>query len=316
MQGSRQVLRLTALAAVIVLGVAASALGQGATGTITGIVKDAQGGVMPGATVTITSDTRGTHLAPVVTGGAGDFVVPNIAADTYTVQIEMPSFRTLAPGRRRGEFGIDRRAWHDHDRRRRHDRSGQRCGRDAAGADGERRTIVHGDHGVGRESAAAGPHLRAVAVAGAGRRGDTRRAEPGDACRRRWRRQLHARWRDGHGSGHQSSGHAHQRRVARGSQARHLDVSGRVRALRRTANQRRHQERHQPVPRLGVSGDAQFRLELESPDQHRQRRSEAERRSDGLRVLGRRSGRTAGRPEQAVLLLQPRSQSAHRSAAT
>ncbi len=95
MQGSRQVLRLTALAAVFVLGATASALGQGATGTISGTVKDAQGGVVPGATVTIISDTRGTLLAPVITGASGDFVVPNITADTYTVQIEMPSFRTL-----------------------------------------------------------------------------------------------------------------------------------------------------------------------------------------------------------------------------
>ena len=33
--------------------------------------------------------------APVVTNGSGDFVFPNIAADTYTIQVEMPSFKTL-----------------------------------------------------------------------------------------------------------------------------------------------------------------------------------------------------------------------------
>ena len=58
-------------------------------------MKDAQGGVIPGATVTMISDTRGTTSAPVVTNTDGDFVVPNIAADTYTIQVEMPSFRTL-----------------------------------------------------------------------------------------------------------------------------------------------------------------------------------------------------------------------------
>jgi hypothetical protein len=79
----------------IVLGLAAAAAAQGVTGTLTGTVKDSQGGVIPGATVTIISDSRGTSMAPVVTSSDGGFVVPNIAADNYTVQVEMPSFRTL-----------------------------------------------------------------------------------------------------------------------------------------------------------------------------------------------------------------------------
>jgi Carboxypeptidase regulatory-like domain len=71
------------------------ALGQGITGTILGTVKDTQGGVIPGATVTIISETQKTVSAPVVTNESGDFVVPNVTADTYTVQVEMPSFRSL-----------------------------------------------------------------------------------------------------------------------------------------------------------------------------------------------------------------------------
>jgi len=84
-----------ALAIALLLGVAASAGAQGVTGTITGTVKDAQGGVIPGATVTLISDTRGTTSAPAISNASGDFVFPNVTADTYTVQIEMPSFRTL-----------------------------------------------------------------------------------------------------------------------------------------------------------------------------------------------------------------------------
>ena len=72
---------------------------QGITGTITGTVKDAQGGVVPGATVTLTSESRGTVSTPVTTNATGDFVFPNLTADTYTVQIEMPSFRTLRRGK-------------------------------------------------------------------------------------------------------------------------------------------------------------------------------------------------------------------------
>src|SRR5262245_33914861 len=71
------------------------ALAQGITGTILGTVKDALGGVIPGATVTIVSETQKTMSAPVLTNETGDFVVPNVMADTYTVQIEIASFRTL-----------------------------------------------------------------------------------------------------------------------------------------------------------------------------------------------------------------------------
>jgi hypothetical protein len=91
----RQVMRFTAAAGAVVFSLAASVAAQGVSGTITGTVKDAQGAVIPGATITIVSDTRGTISAPVISNAAGDFVVPNVTADTYTVQVEMPSFRTL-----------------------------------------------------------------------------------------------------------------------------------------------------------------------------------------------------------------------------
>ena len=37
------------------------------TGTVSGTIKDAQGGVVPGATIALVSQTRGTKMAPVVT---------------------------------------------------------------------------------------------------------------------------------------------------------------------------------------------------------------------------------------------------------
>jgi hypothetical protein len=70
-------------------------LAQGATGTINGSVRDAQGGVIPGATVTLISEARNTRSAPAVTNERGEFVIANVAADTYTIQVEMASFRTL-----------------------------------------------------------------------------------------------------------------------------------------------------------------------------------------------------------------------------
>jgi hypothetical protein len=82
-------------ALIVLLTIAPPARAQLTTGTVLGTVKDPQGAVIPGATVTLTSDTRGTTSAPVVTGANGDFVFVNVAADTYTVEVTLGSFKTL-----------------------------------------------------------------------------------------------------------------------------------------------------------------------------------------------------------------------------
>src|SRR2546425_10116379 len=94
--GCKVVRRLfAASAACLLLAVPAAAPAQGVSGTVSGTVKDPQGGVVPGATVTLISDTRGTLSTPAITNATGDFVFPNVTADTYTIQVEMPSFKTL-----------------------------------------------------------------------------------------------------------------------------------------------------------------------------------------------------------------------------
>lgn len=95
MEECRKVLKGIFAAMVVCVFAAQPVFAQGITGTINGTVKDASGGVIPGATVTLISETRGTILAPVMTNASGDFVFPNITADIYTVQVEMPSFQTL-----------------------------------------------------------------------------------------------------------------------------------------------------------------------------------------------------------------------------
>src|SRR5262249_23014337 len=70
------------------------AAGQVMTGTVYGTVTDAQGGVIPGATVILISETRGTKSAPVITRDTGDYVFPNVTADTYTVEVTMSGFKT------------------------------------------------------------------------------------------------------------------------------------------------------------------------------------------------------------------------------
>ena len=80
---------------ILLVLTAASAAAQGVTGTVSGTVKDGQGGVLPGATVILISESKGTRTTPAATNAAGDFVVPNVPGDTYTVQVEMSSFRGL-----------------------------------------------------------------------------------------------------------------------------------------------------------------------------------------------------------------------------
>jgi hypothetical protein len=92
---SRHVVRYLAIATIAVsgLGVARHAAAQATTGTIAGSVKDAQGGVIPGATITLVSEGRGTSIV-AQTNATGDFVVPNIPGDIYTVRVAMDGFKT------------------------------------------------------------------------------------------------------------------------------------------------------------------------------------------------------------------------------
>jgi hypothetical protein len=74
---------------------ASTAAAQITTGTVSGRVVDAQGGVIPGATVVLVSETRGTKSAAVATSETGDYVFPNVTADRYTVEVSLESFKTV-----------------------------------------------------------------------------------------------------------------------------------------------------------------------------------------------------------------------------
>ena len=51
--------------------------------------------MVPGATVTLISDTRGVTSAETTTDATGGFVIPNVTADTYTVRVVLQGFKTL-----------------------------------------------------------------------------------------------------------------------------------------------------------------------------------------------------------------------------
>ena len=106
------------------------------TGTVTGTVKDAQGGVDPRRDGHAHQrDARHADRPRSSPTRPATSCSPTSRADTYTIEVEMPSFKTLkrtgiavSPGDRVG-------ARHPHDRGRRRHRDRQRQGRGAADPD-------------------------------------------------------------------------------------------------------------------------------------------------------------------------------------
>ena len=87
----------TAVWACIVTGITAAPVSaQITTGTVSGTVTDSQGGVVPGASVLLISDTQATKLGPMVTNSTGAYVFPNVTADSYTVEITLPGFKMVS----------------------------------------------------------------------------------------------------------------------------------------------------------------------------------------------------------------------------
>ncbi len=83
-----------ALVALVLLASPLSLHAQTTSAFVSGTVRDAQGGVLPGATVTLTSKTQGNALS-TVTDAEGRFVFPIVRPDTYTLQIQMQGFKTM-----------------------------------------------------------------------------------------------------------------------------------------------------------------------------------------------------------------------------
>ena len=92
-------MRLRAAAILTTLSLAVSGhltslAAQTTSASVSGTVQDAQGGVLPGVTVTLTSRTQGNVLS-ATTDSEGRFVFPIVRPDTYSLTVSLTGFKTL-----------------------------------------------------------------------------------------------------------------------------------------------------------------------------------------------------------------------------
>jgi hypothetical protein len=80
-------------AAVVCLTPTATLAQGSTTSSITGVVMDTAKGVIPGATVVVTSSSTGTKF-DALTNTSGAFAVPALSAGTYSVTVSLAGFRT------------------------------------------------------------------------------------------------------------------------------------------------------------------------------------------------------------------------------
>jgi hypothetical protein len=89
--------RLSVAALLFFVAVGTSAAQQ--TGTLTGVVRDAQGGALPGVSVSVSGDALIGGPRSATTGPAGNYQFPSLPPGAYTVSYELTGF---APLRREG----------------------------------------------------------------------------------------------------------------------------------------------------------------------------------------------------------------------
>ena len=82
-------------ALVLALLVCSVATAQSTIGRVAGTVLDASGGVLPGATITLTN-TQTAQTASAVANDKGAFVFPQVQAGTYRVVVELQGFKTAS----------------------------------------------------------------------------------------------------------------------------------------------------------------------------------------------------------------------------
>ncbi len=90
----RRALARVAAAAVLCMVACVSLEAQTTSASVSGSAKDAQGAVLPGAAVTLTSNTQGT-VVTVQTDSLGNFLFPYVKPDSYTLKISLVGFQSV-----------------------------------------------------------------------------------------------------------------------------------------------------------------------------------------------------------------------------
>src|SRR5262249_32805750 len=83
-----------ALVSLVFIGHSAVLRAQTTSASVSGLVQDSQGAVLPGATVTLTSRTQGNVLTATSDEG-GRFVFPIVRPDSYSLKVTLQGFKTL-----------------------------------------------------------------------------------------------------------------------------------------------------------------------------------------------------------------------------
>ena len=301
--------RACALACVALLGMAIPAPAQVTTGSVFGTVHDAQGGVIPGATVVLISESRGTRSEPAITSPTGDFVFPNVSVDTYTVEVTMASFSTLK------RTGVARQRRIAGRGRGPHDRASAARARPCTvkgespviqAASGERSFTIPTESV--QNLPLANRSFTALAQLAPGVTGTSALG-----TRANMSTQLHdgRHLDDGHRQQHRDAADEH--RVDCRGQAARVRLPGRVRPVERPAGHGGHQERDQPVPRIRSTTSSATRTGTPTARQNiLNGLPKTVSKQQRLGLLDRRADRQARRQQQAVLLPRGRVPAAHR----
>ena len=90
-----KVLRTAAVWLLGLLLFAGAASAQGSSGRLAGTVLDSSGGVLPGATVTLTN-VQTNQSTTAVTTDTGAFLFPQVQPGLYKVVVELQGFKTAS----------------------------------------------------------------------------------------------------------------------------------------------------------------------------------------------------------------------------
>ncbi len=88
--------RRFALFVFVLLLFVAAAQAQNITGSIAGVVTDASGAVLSGATVTVTNTDTGVTIRTVKTGSSGEYSAPLLPIGNYSISVSAPGFKTFS----------------------------------------------------------------------------------------------------------------------------------------------------------------------------------------------------------------------------